>query len=270
MKQICTDLEKQYREFDDLVSGLDTTLWQGNTPFYNWTIFDQVAHIVFFDHEALLAIEEGARFKKRAKGIMDVLLSGKSLRKHTNRLLGLNEPRDLLDFWRDVRCRLVLKLSKMSGEDRLQWYGPDMNALSFATARLMEAWAHSQDVFDALKKKRTNHERLYHIAHIGVSTFAWSFIVKNLAPPKVRPRIDLIGPSGRLWEWGDPDADEKVWGCAEEFCLVVTQRRNIMDTNLQWQGKNTRKWLSIAQVFAGVSQEPPAKGSRHIDDENKV
>ncbi len=58
MKQICIDLKKQYLEFDHLVSGLDTKLWQAKTPFYNGVIFDQVAHIVFFDHEALLAIED--------------------------------------------------------------------------------------------------------------------------------------------------------------------------------------------------------------------
>jgi len=66
MKQICQDLEAQYQEFDDLVKGLDEHQWHRNTPFFEWTIFDEVAHIVFFDHEALLAIEDLDQFNERA------------------------------------------------------------------------------------------------------------------------------------------------------------------------------------------------------------
>ena len=32
---------------------------------------------------------------------------------------------------------------------RLPWYGPDMSPASSVTARLMETWAHGQDVCDA-------------------------------------------------------------------------------------------------------------------------
>jgi hypothetical protein len=63
MKQICSDLEEEYQEFDDLVSRLDEKQWLRKTPFFQWTIFDEVAHIAFFDHEALLAIEDLGRFK---------------------------------------------------------------------------------------------------------------------------------------------------------------------------------------------------------------
>ncbi|MCP4578235.1 MAG: maleylpyruvate isomerase family mycothiol-dependent enzyme, partial [Deltaproteobacteria bacterium] len=212
-----------------------------------------------------LAIEDRERNRARARGVMEIVVSGNSLRHHTNTLLGIKDPKELLDFWRDVRSHLLLKLNKMSSKDRIQWYGPDMSALSFATGRLMETWAHSQDVFDTLKKKRTNGKGLYHIAYMGVSTFTWSFIIKEMTPPRIFPRVELVGPSGEVWEWGEPNSSEKVWGSAEEFCLMVTQRRNIRDTSLKCQGRNTEKWLSMAQAFAGASQEPPAPGSRIID-----
>ena len=32
----------------------------------------------------------------------------------------------------------------------MEWYGPSMGAKSFLTARLMEVWAHGQDVVDAI------------------------------------------------------------------------------------------------------------------------
>ena len=94
LKQICSNLEEQYQEFDDLVSGLDAKLWQHRTPFYNWTIFDQVAHIAFFDHEALLAIQYPDRFRERAEGVVDVIVSGQNLRAYTNSLLDFK----LLDY----------------------------------------------------------------------------------------------------------------------------------------------------------------------------
>jgi uncharacterized protein (TIGR03084 family) len=269
MKQIIWDLEKQYKELDDLVSNLDEKQWFLNTPFSQWTIFDQVSHITFFDREALLAIGNPDKFLEQAKGVIDVIMSGKSLRTYTNSRLGAQDPSGLLQLWRDIRSRLLLFLKRMSPGDRVGWYGPDMSARSFATARLMETWAHSQDVFDSLERKRVNGNRLFHVAHIGVKTFGWSFNIRKLPVPETKPRIELTGPSGDLWNWGDSDALERVWGSAEDFCLVVTQRRNVVDTNLQWKGKNVEKWLAVAQAFAGVSQQTPEPGVRVINYEAK-
>ncbi|MBW1835706.1 MAG: TIGR03084 family protein [Deltaproteobacteria bacterium] len=264
MKQICKDLDAQYQEFDDLVKGLDEPQWYRSTPFFEWTIFDQVAHIAFFDHEALLAIEDLDQFQERAKGLMEVIMSGGSLRAHTNPLLGSKEPEALLTLWRSIRSRLLHRLQRMAVKDRLSWYGPDMSARSFATARLMETWAHSQDVFDALGIKRVNREGLFHVAHIGVSTFGWSFVARNLQAPDIKPRVELSGPAGEQWEWGDPASKERVWGSAEDFCLAVTQRRNAADTGLKWQGEIVAKWLAIAQAFAGEPQDPPPPGVRVV------
>jgi len=275
LKQICSNLEEQYQEFDDMVSGLDVKLWQHRTPFFNWTIFDQVAHIAFFDHEALLAIQDPDRFRKRAEGVMDVIMSGRNLRAYTNpllnskllnsKLLNNRKPESLLLFWQNIRKSLIKRLNKITPKDRLPWYGPDMSGPSFVTGRLMETWAHSQDVFDALQIRRVNCARLIHVAHIGVKTFNWSFIVRKLQVPGITPRVELTGPSGKVWKWGEPDAMERVWGSAEEFCLVVTQRRNVLDTGLKCQGKNAVKWLTITQAFAGVPQEHPAPGARVVD-----
>ena len=271
MKHLCSDLEEQYKEFDDLVSRGDEKLWQLKTPFYRWTIFDQVAHIVFFDHEALMAIDEPERFKDRARDVMGIIASDKSMKNHTNSLLGIKKPSKLLTHWRHLRMHLIARLNKMSPKNRISWYGPDMSARSFATARLMETWSHAQDIFDALCIRRKNHARLKHVAHMGVTTFNWSFIIRKHKVPSITLRVELEGPSGELWEWGRPDAAEKVWGSAEEFCLVVTQRRNLKDTQLKYQGENVTKWLAMAQAFAGGLQPPPLPGVRVVDyKSNKV
>ena len=264
MESICSDLEAQYNEFDDLVAPLETDAWRTETPFFQWTIFDQVAHIAFFDHEALLAIEDEDGFRERAKGIIDFVDGNGHWPDYINPLLGPEEPEKLMLLWREVRERLLRRLASMAPKDRLSWYGPKMSARSFATGRLMETWAHAQDVFDTLKIKRVNGNRLRHIAHLGVTTFEWSFKARGMDIPPSSPQVILTNPSGDIWEWGEAEDPERVWGSAEDFCLVVTQRRNVADTELKWQGDHAGKWLTIAQAFAGSAQAHPLPGERVV------
>ena len=60
--------------------------------------------------------------------------------------------------------------------------------------------------------------------------------------------------------------EDSIIGDATEFCQVVTQVRNIKDTNLKVEGKVAEKWMSIAQCFAGPPEDPPIKGSRYIKE----
>lgn len=266
MDKICRDLDAEYRELDDVVSKLDRTAWFRKTPFYGWTIFDEVAHIAFFDREALLSVNEPDRFRERSKIVLQDLMNHDHWPLFINPSLGAEHPDALLSIWRRTRSALLDQLGRMNTKNRIAWYGPDMGARSFATARLMETWAHGQDVFDTLHLKRTGTHRLRHVAHIGVTTLAWSFQLRNLPIPEVDIRIELDGPDGERWVWGNPDAITHVIGNAEDFCLVVTQRRNIADTSLKCQGDHVKKWLSIAQAFAGVPQNPPAPGERRVHE----
>ena len=51
-------------------------------------------------------------------------------------------------------------------------------------------------------------------------------------------------------------ATDRVTGEALDFCLVVTQRRHVDDTNLVVEGPLAADWIAIAQAFAG----PPGAG----------
>ena len=265
MKAICSDLKDQYDELDGLVKDLTEDQWSLKTPFFSWSVFDEVAHVAFFDQQALLAAEDPGAFKEQADEIVTLLATSDSWPRGTNTRLGIDTHQGLLSLWRDLRGRLLSRLESLSPQDRLPWYGPDMSARSFATARLMEVWAHSQDVFDTLRKRRPLTSRLRHVAHIGVTTFGWSFFVRGLTPPETPPRVELTGTNGELWAWGPEDAVGLVKGNATDFCLVVTQRRNVLDTKLETHGADAKRWLTIAQAFAGVPQEPPPPGARVVD-----
>jgi uncharacterized protein (TIGR03084 family) len=125
----------------------------------------------------------------------------------------------------------------------------------------MESWAHGQDIWDVIKRQRPATARLKHIAHIGVTTFGWSFVNRKLAVPSSVPRIELRAPDGEVWTWGEPSDTDWVRGSAQDFCLLVTQRRNRADTQLTWQGAPADQWLSIAQCFAGPPADAPAPGA---------
>lgn len=147
--------------------------------------------------------------------------------------------------------------SPRSSRARIPWFGPPMGALSFVSARLMETWAHGQDVADALGVTRPPTARLRHVAQLGVRARPFSFLVHGEEPPSAPVHVVLRGPSGEAWDWdADVGAVDSVRGTALDFCLVVTQRRHVEDTELQIEGPVARAWMSIAQAFAG----PPGPG----------
>ena len=100
--------------------------------------------------------------------------------------------------------------------------------------------------------------RLRHIAHLGVQTFRFSFENRHLDAPVSVPYVALEAPDGSEWTWGDSAATSSVRGPAPDFCLVVTQRRAVEDTELVRIGEAAERWLQFAQAFAG----PPTVGPR--------
>jgi uncharacterized protein (TIGR03084 family) len=131
-----------------------------------------------------------------------------------------------------------------------------MSATSMATARLMETWAHGLDVADALGVRRTPTARLRPIAHIGVRTRDFAFTVHGRPVPSERFLVELLAPDGSTWSWGPADAEQRVTGSAEDFCMLVTQRRPRAELDVTAVGADAQTWLTIAQAFAG----PPGAG----------
>ena len=132
----------------------------------------------------------------------------------------------------------------------------------FTTARLMETWAHGQEIHDLVGSKRVHTDRIKHIATIGVKTFGWTFVNRRQEPPGPPPYVRLLAPSGEIWEWNEPSETDCVRGDASDFCHVVTQGRNVADTALEAVGDVANRWMSIAQCFAGPPADPPKPGER--------
>ena len=264
MKQTSDDLRNEYRDLANLARTLTPAQWRLPGDFHNWTPWDEIAHLCFFDETALLSATDAEGFASNTAALNLELATGKEISAIAREHYGHLDGAQLLAHWEPLFARLVDTLVVLDSRARLPWYGPSMSARSFATARLMETWAHGQDVWDLVGRRRPASDRLRHIAHIGVTTFGWSFVNRKLPVPAVIPYIELDAPQGGVWTWGDASSPETIRGRAEDFCLLVTQRRNLADTALRFSDGSARDWLQIAQCFAGPPADAPAPGARRV------
>lgn len=246
--ELCDDLAAEQSDLAGIVAGLTDDGWSRATPADGWDVRDQISHLAFFDEAAHVAVSDPDRFAAERPSDIEVLEALVASATEKGRKMS---GEDVMAWWDAARVALVAELRRTPPGSRVPWYGPSMSIASFATARLMETWAHGQDVVDALGARRTPTDRLRHIAHLGVLTRENSFRVRSLECPSEPVLVELRSPSGAVWTWGDTAANEAVSGTALDFCLVVTQRRHVADTDLEVHGDGARRWMSFAQAFAG-------------------
>lgn len=241
------DLRAESDDLDAVIAGAGPDALTRPTPAEGWSVSDTLGHIWFFDREGRRALEEPDAFVADLAELFADPATYMRRSEETIRELG----DALVPSWQDERRRIISALGAIDPSTRVPWYGPPMSPMSFGTARLMETWAHGQDIADALGVERTPTDRLRHIAYLGVITRGFSYVVRNQAAPDVPVFVALTAPSGAQWTWGDPDAADSVRGPALDFCLRVTQRRMLEDLDLEVTGAAATEWMSIAQAFAG-------------------
>jgi uncharacterized protein (TIGR03084 family) len=262
MKNTCRELLDEYRELAALCDTLSDANWTLRTDFYGWTPWDEVAHLCYFDQTSLQAVTDPDAFLTGAQEMTRQVGAGKELSALAREAFVHLDGPALLAHWRLCCETLVAALESQDPKARLPWYGPSMSAKSFATARLMETWAHGQDVWDVMGQQRPASHRLRAIAHIGVNTFGWTFVNRKIPVLAAKPFVELSTPDGKTWTWGEPSESDWIRGSAQDFCLLVTQRRHRSDTELKWAGEAAEQWTLIAQCFAGAPVDGPAPGVR--------
>jgi len=254
-----TDLAAEHLALDEVVRELDEAGLLRATPAEGWDVRDQLSHLAGFDEAARTAVVDPDAFtedlaRRLAEGddpIAGYTAAGRAL-----------PPAEVVDWWRSAHRGLLAATEGLDPRTRVPWYGPPFSAVSHLTARLMETWAHGQEIYDLVGATRAPTDRLRHIATIGVKTFGWTFVNRRLEPPGPPPYVRLVAPSGAIWEWNEPSETESVRGDALEFCQVVAQTRSVADTRLEVMGPVATRWMSIAQCFAGPPVDPPKPGER--------
>ncbi len=248
MTALCDDLAAESAELRRVLAGLSEDEWRAPTPAAGWTIGDQVSHLAYFDDVALRSATDPEAFAAE-KAQMDAEggVSPDTIAERFRDLSGA----ELLTWFDDARGRLIAEFRGLDPSTRVPWFGPAMSAASSLTARIMETWAHTQDVYDTVGAVHEPSARLRHVAHIGVGARAFSYLAHGRAMPDAPVRVELTAPDGSTWAWGPEDAPDRITGPALDFALLVTQRRHRDDLSLTVVGDAAAEWVEIGQAFAG-------------------
>ena len=145
--ELLVDLTDEQQALDDVVAAIATDDWEVPTPAEGWAVRDQIWHLTYFDGQALRSATDPDGF---TAGLADLMADPVGWEAQIVAEGRRPSAGDLLAAWRNGRSALHRALVDLDPKARMPWYGPPMSAMSFATARLMETWAHGQDVVDGL------------------------------------------------------------------------------------------------------------------------
>jgi uncharacterized protein (TIGR03084 family) len=246
--KVITDLIAEGDEIDNLVSDLDNSQWALATPAEGWTIAHQIAHLAATFRLAALSASDPERFKA-VIGLLSADFSA-----NVNRALAdylAEPPKVLLERWRAERASAEKALGALAPDQIVPWLVRPLPVAVLAAAGMMELFGHGQDIADALGVQRTHTDRIGHLVGFAVRTWDFGYLARGLAVPDVEFRFEIEAPSGRLWQFGPPDATERITGPATDFCQLVTRRRHHADLDIVATGQEAERWLEIAQAYRG-------------------
>jgi len=260
MKTVLNDLLAEQSLVDVLISDLSEEQWLLPLPNVQmWNIKDTIIHIAFFDYAASKLMKgEGDNVRK--------ISEEESGRDQYFRATNFHHLKgaEVLSWWREERTRMVCSFYDKNPKDRVPWApGLPMSAKSLASARLMELWAHSVDIYDALGIDPVVKERITSTLFLSWQARPNAYRINGLEMPDTPMYLELTLPSGEIWTKGEFGVENHIKGSAKDWSLVSIRRRNWMDTNLEVVGEEARRYASIVQTYAGgADQAPPAKRQR--------
>lgn len=248
LASVTDDLAAEQAVVLGAIKRLDTDAWDRPSAAEGWTLRDCVAHLAETDESATDAVL-GTEHPRNAGERQGVLTPGQ--------LAARQKAGSEVAAWYEAAAqRLIEALRQLAPDARPAWVGRPMGARSFISARIMEHWSHGLDILEAAGVEAVDSDRLRHVAHLGYITRDFAFRNRGLTPPEEPFYLELTAPSGETWTWGPPAAQQRIRGSASDFCRVVTQRIHPADTTLEATGEEARRFLTIAQAFAG----PPGQG----------
>ena len=261
LRELLCDLAAEHEALDERVSALEAPAWSTPTPATGWSIADEVSHLAYFDESAELALRDRAGVEAHFEELLAAL--GDEPDVALGRRVG---PPALLAAWRAARGAMLAAAEAVAAAEpaRVPWYGLEMSLTSFVTARLMETWAHGQDIADALGLAPLVSPRLRHVIHLGVAARTYAFRVHGVEDPGDPVAVRTRNPSDEadVWTFGPPGSVEILTGSALDLALVFTQRRHPSDTGVRAEGATAALFLSVAQAFggpAGSGRSPMAR-----------
>ena len=250
------DLIAEQSAVDVLVDGFGEDDWNKKASYCTtWKLKDVICHIAFFDYcayELLCGRGESVNQVADALSDQDEHFHVLAYRDKTGA--------DILKWWREQRILMTSKFMELGPKGRVPWAAgiPPMSVRSLTSARLMELWAHSVDIYDALGIDPLVKDRITSTLFLSWQGRPNMYQVNGLSFDPEKPMyLELELPSGKKWMKGDPKSTDYIKGSAKEWALVAIRRRNWMDTDLEVCGQEARRYAKIVQTYAGPADPAP-------------
>jgi uncharacterized protein (TIGR03084 family) len=243
---LLNDLEIEQLGTQALLVALPVDDWFRVTPAKGWDVRDTVAHLADTDEIAVATCTGGTRalndFAAQLASAEDTTLWG-VLRGRRR-----SGP-EVLAWWEEASAVERDVLARLDPGMRVPW-GLGMRPPSFVTARLMETWAHGLDIRAGLDLPAVDTDRIRHVAWLGTRALPYAFSVAERDRPGGDLRVELTLPSGVRWEFGSPDAPNRITGPAGEYCRLFVQRISLAEaTHLHADGPGAVAALEVARAF---------------------
>ncbi|MEO8283361.1 MAG: TIGR03084 family metal-binding protein [Pseudarthrobacter sp.] len=260
LSDLIQDWHDETAGLENILSQLTAEEWQRPTPAPGWDVGHQIAHLTWTDKALLQALSSPTEFAV----LRDIVTADVEGTVNEAAAAGARvAPKAILNNWVSGQRRTAELLSGVDPTLKLPWFGPPMGPAAAISARIMETFAHGQDVRDALGLPPIRSPRLRHIAHLAVAARPYSFHANGLQEPSGPVRVELDF-NGQIWTWGPEDAVERVTGDALDFALMATRRRHWNDCDVRAAGNEAQKWLEVIQAYAG----PPGTGRKPLRQES--
>ncbi len=247
LDQVMQDLRDETANLDAALAPLSDDDWLKPTPAEGWDIRDTIGHLASTDDimwEGITGTQNPTRkFPEQAASIDDFTAL------HVEEARSM-KPSDVYAWWRSATARLHDTIGNFDAKQKYPWGGNMLSPLSLASARIMETWAHSHDVHDALGKGYPDNDRIRHIAHLGLRALPNAFRLAGLdAPAPVR--LELTAPDGSTWTMGPDDAPNVIRGAASDWTRVVTyrDRDGACAKGLKREGPDAENVIKNARAF---------------------
>ncbi|MDR1710541.1 MAG: TIGR03084 family protein [Propionibacteriaceae bacterium] len=252
MKAIVTDLIAEQASFDTFCARLTDAQWEAPASNTEWTIKEELLHIAAFDAAARAMLSGGWNVVNE---FADKYFGHDEIYRVTafQHLTGA----EVLDGWRVLRTQMDAAFLEKNPKDRVPWApGLPMAARSLASARLMELWAHSVDVYDAFGLETPVTDRIQAVLFLGWQARPNAYRINGLEMPDTPLYVEVTLPSGATWAKGDPGAENWIKGSARDWALCVVRRRRPEDLPaLEVHGAEAERYAQVVQAFAGEASQ---------------
>lgn len=244
MREILADLVAEQQALDQMLQRAPERDWKRRTRAPKWTVQDTISHLAWSEDYAMAALEGDEEQLAEVGAIGVDGFNEKGVKAGRGK-----RPQEVIEWWRYSRAAVVDALSRRRPDERIAWYVSDMSARTFATARLMETWAHGLDIREALGKEVEDTPRLRHVAFLGWATLPYAF--EQAGEEYSEPvRVEVVGPGYARWVFGPEESGQVIKGTAGDWCRVAVRRLDAEDADsLTATGEIAAKALRVARAF---------------------